>query len=441
MIALFRIVLVSALFITPRWTQSSKPAGKTDPQFLKRQQVSPLAPAPAISDVQHVVIHYDKHTYCGHPREIIFQYFGNGEMVLGHYHAPCKYQVYDDVRHISYQSRSVALMQRSFDDGRTWPKDKEVVLFDNSRPPDEKRGYLFGQRDVAREKFDMFRPESLFFFGRTRFSSDDDAILTCFLRRSADKGYTWEKVPIVVPHPSGKEIAFHRHNTPIVRMPDGKTLLAPFQMPNPDSDEWEGDAAILSSTDQGLTWKFLSRPLVDKSRSGQFVYVTLLTMPGGELQCYLLHLAKSGKTPNESVEGLKNNMCRVISRDGGRTWSEPLPIAGLGGGCWKDPGKDGSIYRSPYPILLKDGRILVMFARRRMPGGIGGIISRDGGTTWSEEFVIRDDGKWWDLGYPVACELEDGRIFTAYYWPMQDGNGMGGTRAIIGTFFKIDSGG
>jgi hypothetical protein len=157
-------------------------------------------------------------------------------------------------------------------------------------------------------------------------------------------------------------------------------------------------------------------------------------MPNGNLHLYCLHR----HAKDESVEGMKNALCLCISKDKGRTWSEPVPIAGKGGGCWKEPGNQGNIYRSPWPILLEDGRILVVFARRRMPGGIGGIVSADGGKTWSEEFVIRDDAKWWDLGYPVGCQLDDGRIFTAYYFNKDDGNKEGGTRYIAGSFFRLD---
>ena len=57
--------------------------------------------------------------------------------------------------------------------------------------------------------------------------------------------------------------------------------------------------------------------------------------------------------------------------------------------------------------------------------------------TWSEEFVLRDDGSCDDLGYNVATQLPDGRIFTAYYFTQEDGNAFGGSRHIAGTFFRL----
>jgi hypothetical protein len=69
--------------------------------------------------------------------------------------------------------------------------------------------------------------------------------------------------------------------------------------------------------------------------------------------------------------------------------------------------------------------------------GIGGVVSEDAGETWSHEFVVRDDAVTGDLGYPVGCQLEDGRIFTAYYYTLPDGNGFGGTRHIASSTFVI----
>lgn len=68
---------------------------------------------------------------------------------------------------------------------------------------------------------------------------------------------------------------------------------------------------------------------------------------------------------------------------------------------------------------------------------MGLILSEDEGDSWSGEAVIRADGSDWDIGYPVATELEDGRIFTAYYFMEDDGNRFGGTRYIAGSAFAV----
>ena len=50
---------------------------------------------------------------------------------------------------------------------------------------------------------------------------------------------------------------------------------------------------------------------------------------------------------------------------------------------------------------------------------------------------LRADSAGRDLGYPVATQLEDGRIFTAYYFTDADGNGGEGARYIAGSHFRL----
>jgi hypothetical protein len=403
-----------------------------DPNYLKARQHMPLAPRPEIVDLKHSILHYDRRWYCGHPRQGILAYFGGVEIVVGHNHAPCEYRTPNDVKHDlgGYHSRAVLLLQRSTDGGKTWPREDEVVVYDETMTTPKKQAFLY-QKNARRERYDMFRPESIFFFGRTYLPEDRDSVGRCFALRSPDKGRTWEKVPTIVRHPDDDRSWVLKDCHPVVPMPDGRTLLAVMSLANP------GGAGIYASEDQGLSWQFVSRAGWDRSGQGRFTYAGLLRMPDSELQCYALHIANGSST----VEGCKNAICLFRSRDGGRTWSDPVPIVGQGRACWKNPAKTGHVhYRSPWPMLLSDGRILVLFARRWMPMGIGGAVSADAGRTWSEEFIIRDDALSPDLGYPVACQLDDGRIFTAYYYTMPDGNGFGGTRYIAGTHFRIRAG-
>ena len=80
------------------------------------------------------------------------------------------------------------------------------------------------------------------------------------------------------------------------------------------------------------------------------------------------------------------------------------------------------------------------------PTGLYVIVSDDEGDHWSEPVTIRDDtisaGPGWsvDGGYPVAAQMADGRIFTAYYWQHDDPDvpWHGGRKFIGGTFFRID---
>jgi hypothetical protein len=178
---------------------------------------------------------------------------------------------------------------------------------------------------------------------------------------------------------------------------------------------------IYCSEDNGLTWHYLATIASNPFGKTLISYPALLALSDGRI------LSTLG-----SCRGALW-VCVSFSDDGGLTWSEPKRITRWG--------------TSPYPVLLNDGRILIVYAWRETPPlGIRGKISDDGGKTWSEEFIIRGGGASGDLGYPVATQLDDGRIFVAYYFNVDDdvarggklGDFPGGRRFLAGTTFYLD---
>src|SRR5512132_667066 len=97
-----------------------------------------------IREVVHTKLHGDKTTYCGHPRQGGIFYFGGGELAVLHNHAPCAYQTRTDIQHDygGYHSRSVLMLQRSLDGGRTWPASHEVVVANEAAPLEERQAFL-----------------------------------------------------------------------------------------------------------------------------------------------------------------------------------------------------------------------------------------------------------------------------------------------------------
>ena len=245
--------------------------------------------------------------------------------------------------------------------------------------------------------------------------------------RSADRGRTWEEVPTRVSPPTGFSSVLV-DGYPPVQFADGTQAVA--------ADLDQSQLAFYATDNNGLEWHFLAMMARDPNEAvGRFAYQRMLQLPGGRLQCYALNIA-----------GWRRNILVMLhSDDGGFTWSEPRVIVAWGESPWASLTKEhvwseaisGPLYRSPWPLLLRDGRIAVIFGRRKPPYGMGVIVSEDEGETWSGEAVIRADASDWDLGYPVATQLDDGRIFTAYYFMESDGNKFGGTRYIAGSFFEV----
>ncbi len=396
-------------------------------------------PVGAIADVRHgKKLCYSQDRMCAHPRQCPIGNFGNGEITVIHHHAPCAYAARTDVGHgmSGYKGRAKIFLQRSLDHGETWPSKHEVVIWDDSLPLDEKRAILgVADHDVSRETIDLSSSDALVYFARPATGprgTEGDPTIECFAFRSADRGRTWERVPTRVSPPSRMNYV-HVDGAPPVKFDDATQLVVASCGPSP----FTSALVVYGTDDNGLVWKPIAEIARDPTGLGRPTYGALLLLPTGRLQCYMLNIG-----------GIHNAIQMCHSDDGGYSWSFPQPIVAWGQSPWTTltrdhawPGarRNGPLYRSPWPLLLRDGRIVVIFGRRHPPFGIGLIVSDDDGETWSAEAVIRADASDWDIGYPVATELDDGRIFTAYYYMQDDGNGLGGTRHIASSVFRLTS--
>lgn len=111
-----------------------------------------------------------------------------------------------------------------------------------------------------------------------------------------------------------------------------------------------------------------------------------------------------------------------LSEDDGLTWTNvgrPVPASGMGG-------------NPPTLTRLEDGRIILIYGYRAEPFGIRAKISEDGGGSWGEDIVLRDDGGNQDLGYPRTTLRADGSLVTAYYY----NDTAEGDRYISATIWK-----
>ena len=427
-----------------------------------------------LKDVRHVKLCGGTHTYCGHPRQCGIYNFGGGEIAVVHHHAPCRYEQHGDVRHdyAGYHGRAVRLLQRSLDGGETWPPEHHVVIYDESAPIAERRDRVFGGGDEPRARLDMSGDGAIFNWVRSWVGPEDEQgvpRMITFAMRSIDKGRTWERTPTLVYHPFNRDKGLLADNHPVVRMPDG-TFLSALSVSR-------AGVCLFGTDDDGLTWNYVSTIVRagEDLVGGSPTYAGLILLPTGRLLCFMLF--KKGRIPcicmSGSDDGYHWTEPRAIVRWGASPWRR-VPVEkkrcvgapqcrlntlafgdgvsfgkeDLPGADWTCEGPDcprGDIcgprdqvyYRSPWPMVLADGRLVVLFARRRIPYGIGCLFSEDQGASWSREHVIRADGFSPDMGYPVATQLDDGRIFAAYYISLEDGNRFGGSRFIGGSFFNL----
>ncbi len=114
----------------------------------------------------------------------------------------------------------------------------------------------------------------------------------------------------------------------------------------------------------------------------------------------------------------RNLLAALRQRKGGERWID-VYHSNDNGLYWQflsRPVKDTGVGNPPALLQLRDGRLALAYGFRAEPFGIRATISRDGGKTWGEAIILRDDGGGRDLGYPRMVQREDGHLVTVYYF-------------------------
>jgi len=216
---------------------------------------------------------------------------------------------------------------------------------------------------------------------------------------STDGGYIFEDTIKIDTSPY--HIGFTR--TGVVELMDGRVAYVVAEHTSPDAGTY---TYILFSSTGGRSW---DPPILiaESPELDAFSEPHIAEVAPGEIYCILR---------TERWGGYHLHGCRSL--DGGRSWSVPeaTPMFGL-------PG---------HLLVLQDGRLLCTYGRRVAPFGIRACLSEDGGRTWGDEIVIRDDLSNSDLGYPTTIEYAPGRLFTCYY-----GQELDGVTCIYGTYVTL----
>ncbi|MPN47945.1 hypothetical protein SDC9_195549 [bioreactor metagenome] len=166
-----------------------------------------------------------------------------------------------------------------------------------------------------------------------------------------------------------------------------------------------GDRVIVvRSTDNGLTWQVVSAiPEVPGQHQRDWHEVYAIQAKNGTVIVQIRNHSLSGTSGGIST-------WQTESGDNGHTWSAPHEI------CYGFP---------THLLNLPSGSILMVYGYRRQPYGNRFRISSDNGFSWSEEYILSDDGENHDLGYPSTALLSDGSLVTLWY---ESKNGRAGLR-------------
>lgn len=157
------------------------------------------------------------------------------------------------------------------------------------------------------------------------------------------------------------------------------------------------------SDDDGRTWRVQGEvPFPEETTSANYHEPHVIELPNGRL-IGLIRIENAAPIVDLEAIGFPHfGLMQSESDDGGRTWTTARTTVVRHGA-------------PPHGIRHSSGALVCVYSYRQQPYGQRAMFSNDGGATWDAEWVIRDDGPTWDLGYPASVELGDGSIFTVYY--------------------------
>lgn len=246
---------------------------------------------------------------------------------------------------------------------------------------------------------------------------------------SSDEGSTWTEPRVIYDDPRDNR------DPHIAVLSDGTLACTFFSlMPKPGTGKGylRFGTEIIFSRDGGKTWDEKGRVIAPP---GWFVSAPVRQLRDGTC---ILGVYYFGGENERSYGGV------ILSKDLGKTWSEPVPIG-------KDQGLD--LDAETDVIELKDGRIYA--ALRSREGNMRYAVSKDGGQSWSAAedigfpghaphlfrassgdiilthrfpqtamHISHDDAATWqgpfaidDVkgAYPATVELKDGSFLVIYY--------------------------
>lgn len=237
-----------------------------------------------------------------------------------------------------------------------------------------------------------------------------------FWVRSRDDGHTWSDPVRFPPLPDAVWGRSADHSgvarSGLLALPDG-SLLLPSNSNNQPDGAFPSSGVLRVSHDMGQTWEYSGR--IAEDPVAHFIEPTIHRTPSGRIlvlyRCHPNNLAPDiardqgfdGPCTND-LQFVGRLLALVYSDDDGATWSDWRPTRIHGG-----PG---------HMLGLSDGRIFLTVGTRweGQRGCAARVLDPEGSDMDSApEFVINDDSRSSDCGYPWSVELADGRVLVVFW--------------------------
>lgn len=362
---------------------------------------------PEIQKIKDVLIYEDNQYYSTFPSVIKND---KGDILVAFRRAPeRRFLGEKGNRHVDPNSYLVMVRSK---DGETWTKEPELIYahpFGGSQDP-----CLLKLRDgtllCTSYGWAFLNSDGVANLKKPAFGSRDGVIfLGGYLVRSLDHGETWQG-PIYPPHVDA-EINYNPLGEPIPAynrgaLYEGKSGRIFWIVAVNDSTPIKKTSNhLLVSDDKGITWQYSG--LVASDDKASFNEASIYETPKGDLVGFL------------RTADMEDQACIARSTDGGKTFK------------WESMGFQGH----PLNMLrLPDNNVLLTYGYRHAPYGIRARILNAECTDYatSKEFILREDGGGFDIGYTWPVQLDKNRVLVVYYFNKNDG-----TRHIAGTIIEI----
>jgi len=335
---------------------------------------------PAAKAARHVVVYQEPGQFAAWPANNGIWVWQDEILVgftLGYYKAN------DQSHSIDVDRSARAVLARSRDGGETWKlEDPENFVGDGGTPAPAPGGIDFGNPNLA---IRVGGPPPYHQTGNSFFVS-------------LDRGRTW-RGPYVF---SGLEKLTLTARTDYLAGPRDALLFLSADQPGVKAGNYQDRAFVARTTDGGRSFEFMSW-ITGEPHSTRSVMPSSARVSTTEIVSAL-------RRRDDSNAIRRNWIDLYASTDNGATWELRSKVA--------DTDRPDTAHNGNPPALvrLRDGRIVVTYGYRSEPYGLRARISRDNGTTWGREIVLRDDGATWDLGYSRSMQRGDGKVVTVYYY-------------------------
>jgi photosystem II stability/assembly factor-like uncharacterized protein len=336
-------------------------------------------------EVKHIKVYHEPGRYAAWPANTGIWQWGD-EILTGFsigYHKPSE----KSIHFIDREKTEIHVLARSKDGGETWQVEdpaKDGVLVFEAEFGTQRKDFLIPQPKVLKDPINFKDPNLAIV---VRFTKDKKS----YFWHSNDKGKKWDG-PFQLPDfgMTGLEA-----RTDYIINSEKECMLF---LTASKSDGKEGKVICVKTSDGGLTWSLVSP--IGEEPAGFAIMPSAVRISKNQLL-----------TTIRNRENGLDYISTYYSKNNGKTWKQLDNAA-------DDTGKGGS---PPAMVRLKDGRICMVYAYRAdaASGKNAAIIAKlssDNGKSWSDPYVLRNDGAARDVGYPKMVQRPDGKVVIVYYF-------------------------